>query len=63
MTERIPGRGETYLSEILKIQKSTWDGLTTALTEKQVTKLRRSGIDILEVKTGYDPFAELLTDR
>jgi hypothetical protein len=60
MTERVPGRNETYLTEILKLQKATWNDLRGALDEKQVTTLRRMGLDILEVKTGYDPFAEML---
>ena len=63
MTEKVPGRPVTYLAEILKIQKSTWNGLGRALDEGQLTKLRRLGVDILEVKTGYDPYAELLADE
>jgi hypothetical protein len=60
MKERIPGRQETYLTEILKIQRTTWDGIGRTLDEKQLEKLRRTGVDILEVKTGFDPFAEAL---
>ncbi len=61
MTETIPGRSETYLNEIMKIQTATWEGLGGALEEKQVTKLKRMGLEILEVKTGYEPFEELLS--
>jgi hypothetical protein len=63
MTERVPGKNETYLSGILKIQKSTWDRLSRTLDEEQQTKLKRMGVDILEVKTGYEPFEELLSER
>jgi hypothetical protein len=61
MTEKIPGRSDTYLAEIMRIQKATWDRIGTSLSERQFTKLRRAGVDILEVKTGYEPFEALIT--
>ncbi len=61
LKEKIPGRSETYVAEIMKIKNATWEGLGGALDEKQMTKLKRMGLDILEVKTGYEPFEELFS--
>jgi hypothetical protein len=63
MTERVPGRSETYLAGILKIQRDTWDRLSRTLDADQHKKLTRMGVDILEVRTGYDPFADMISER
>jgi len=61
MTERIPGQSETYMSGILRIKKTTWEQLSRTLDEGQEMKLKRAGVDILEVKTGYEPWEELIS--
>ncbi len=61
-TEKIPGREETYIVEILRIKESADRSLKTVLTEEQSKKLSRTNLDHLGVKTGYDPFEEYVRE-
>jgi hypothetical protein len=61
-TEKIPGRQETYIVEILRIRNRTEQGLSGILDEEQRKKLGRLNIDYLGVKTAYDPFAEYIQE-
>jgi hypothetical protein len=61
-SEKIPGRDEPYISEILRIKQDTEKSLTGVLDGKQAEKMKGLTIDYLGVKTGYDPFAEYVKD-
>jgi hypothetical protein len=57
-SEKIPGREETYIVEILRIKQDTDQALRRVLNDEQAKLLSRVNLDHLGVKTGYDPFAE-----
>ncbi len=57
-TEKIPGRDEAYIVEILRIKQDTDRALRGILNDEQAKKLSRVNLDHLGVKTGYDPFEE-----
>jgi len=61
-TDRIPGRDETYIAEILRMKSRTESSLKEILDEKQAKKMLRMNVDYLGVKTSYDPFAEYLQE-
>jgi len=60
--DKIPGREETYISELLVMKTRTEKSLVEMLGEEQVKKMRRLNIDYLGVKTNYDPFAEYIQE-
>ncbi|MBI5366468.1 MAG: hypothetical protein HZA54_05495 [Planctomycetes bacterium] len=62
-TEKIPGRDEPYIAEILRIQKAGRAAAGQVLAAESYRKLIASGVDIMDVKTGYDPFAEYVMAR
>lgn len=57
-SDKIPGRDEPYISEILRIKAATERSLLDALDADQGKRLKTLNVDYLGVKTGYDPFAE-----
>ena len=57
-TEKIPGREETYIVEIISIKANADRSLRTIFTDEQAKKLSRVNLDHLGVKTAYDPFGE-----
>ena len=61
-TEKIPGREEPYITEILRITTGAQKTLGAVLDEEQGKKLSRVKIDYLGVKTDYDPFAEYVKE-
>ena len=61
-TEKIPGRQETFITEVLRIKMDVDKRLGTILDQAQAKKLSRTNLDHLGVKTGYDPFAQYLQD-
>ncbi len=61
-TEKIPGRAEPYIVEILRIKQSTQGSLESFLDATQQEKLGRMNLDHLGVHTSYDPFAEYIQD-
>ncbi len=61
-TEKIPGRDEPYISEVIRIQGGTREALGAILSEEQRSKLLRLNLDYLGVKTAYDPFAEYIQE-
>lgn len=62
-TEKIPGREEPYIAEIIRIQKGIKDEAKKVLRPEAYTKMVQSGLDPMDVKTGYDPFAEYVQAR
>jgi len=60
--EKIPGREETYIAELIRTKDRTEKSLVEVLSEAQVRKMRRLNIDYLGVKTNYDPFAEYVQE-
>jgi hypothetical protein len=61
-TEKIPGREETYIAEILRIKVRAQTALGGVLTSEQSKTLSRMNIDHLGVHTSYDPFAEYIQE-
>ncbi len=62
-TEPIPGRGEPYIAEVLRIQGDVKRGLQANMSADQYKQLERSNVDVTEIQTGYDPFAEYLAQQ
>lgn len=62
-TEPIPGRGEPYIAEVLRIQGDVKRNLQANMSAEQFKQLERSNVDVTEIQTGYDPFAEYLAQR
>ncbi len=60
--EKIPGREETYIVEILRIKANADSSLRTIFTDEQATTLSRVNLDHLGVKTAYDPFGEYVQE-
>jgi len=61
-TNKIPGRDETYIVEVLRIRERAQKSLTSVLDEKQSKRMLRMNLDYLGVKTSYDPFAEYIQE-
>lgn len=62
-TEPIPGRGEPYIAEVLRIQTEVKRNLAANMSVDQYKQLERSNVDVTEIQTGYDPFAEYLAQQ
>ncbi|GEM_PF-6984426 len=62
-TEPIPGRGEPYIAEVLRIQGDVKQRLEANMSADQYKQLERSNVDVTEIQTGYDPFAEYLAQQ
>ncbi|MHC4473361.1 MAG: hypothetical protein ACYTDY_07460 [Planctomycetota bacterium] len=61
-TEKIPGREETYIAEVLRIKVRAQNALDDVLDADQRKTLSRMNLDHLGVHTSYDPFAEYIQD-
>lgn len=61
-TEKIPGREETYIAEVLRIKVRAQSSLDDVLSADQRKTLSRMNLDHLGVHTSYDPFAEYIQD-
>ncbi len=61
-TQKIPGRDEPYISEILRIKQKAQQGLEGILNSDQNKRLSRMNLDHLGVQTSYDPFAEYVRE-
>lgn len=59
-SDKIPGRDEPYIAEILRIKTATEKSLLDVLDDDQGKRMKTLNVDYLGVKTGYDPFAEHL---
>ena len=60
--EKVPGRNETYLTALQRIEDATWKRLERVLDVDQLKRLKESDVEILEMKTAYEPFKERLAD-
>ena len=61
-TQKIPGREEPYIVEIIRIKQKAQEGLEGILDDGQRKSLSRMNLDHLGVQTDYDPFAEYVRD-
>ena len=61
--EKVPGRSTTYFEEFARIEESMKIDLQRQLSNEQFTKLDSMNVDILGVRTGFDPFAEYVLQR
>ncbi len=59
-TEKLPGTDRTYLTEVMEITEEVNGALGEHLTEAQMGKLQRLNVDVLDVKTGYDPIGDYI---
>lgn len=62
-SERVPGRETTYIAEILTIQGKMKSDFQMTLTPEQMQHHLQSGVDPLDIKTGYEPFEEYLAEE
>lgn len=62
-TEKVPGRTTTYLEEIMKVQESVKIELRRQMSGDQYTKFEQMQVDVLEVKTGFDPFEKYVLEN
>ncbi|MBI3099788.1 MAG: hypothetical protein HYY93_16375 [Planctomycetes bacterium] len=62
-SEKVPGRETTYIAEILTVQGRMKTDFQRTLTPEQMQRHLQSGVDPLDIKTGYDPFAEYLAEE
>jgi hypothetical protein len=58
LTERVPGGDQTYLAEFIAIGQDVEDQLGRQLDKDQMRKLKSLRVDLLDVKTGYDPVGD-----
>jgi len=59
-TEKVPGTDTTYVSEYIDMEQGTRDALSQKLDAAQMKRLKALHVDILEVKTGYDPVGDYI---
>jgi hypothetical protein len=57
-TEKVPGTDTTYVSEYIDMEQGTRDALAQKLDAAQMKRLKSLHVDLLEVKTGYDPVGD-----
>ena len=58
LTERVPGSEQTYLAQFIAIHQDVEEQLGTKLDKDQMKRLRSLRVDLLDVKTGYDPVGD-----
>jgi hypothetical protein len=58
VSEKVPGTAGTYLAEFLSLNKDVDDALGRQLEAAQMKRLRALRVDVLDVKTGYDPVGD-----
>jgi len=58
LTERVPGSDQTYLAEFIAMHQSVEEQLGSKLDAAQMKRLRSLRVDLLDVKTGYDPVGD-----
>ena len=57
-TERVPGSDRTYLVDLIALRTDVHDALGREVSVDQLGKLDRLRVDLLDVKTGYDPVGD-----
>jgi hypothetical protein len=57
-TERVPGSDRTYLAEFVTMHQNVEEQLGGKLDAGQMKRLRALHVDLLDVKTGYDPVGD-----
>lgn len=62
-TEPIPGRGEPYIGEIVRLQNEVKRQMAANMSADQYKQFERSNIDVNDIQTGYDPFAEYVASH
>lgn len=62
-SDKVPGTDETYLQAMLKIQERAHEGLKRVLVPDQYMKYKHTGVEPLDVETGFDPWAEYLKQK
>ena len=58
MTEKLPGSDRSYLGELMALQGDVKGALAKSFSTDQMTKLESLNVDLLDVKTGYDPIGD-----
>jgi hypothetical protein len=57
-TEKVPGSDQTYLAEAIALTQDVEDELSGRLDAGQMKRLKALRVDLLDVKTGYDPVGD-----
>jgi hypothetical protein len=58
ISEHVPGSDQTYLSEFIAMHQSVQEALAAKLDAGQMKRLNALRVDLLDVKTGYDPVGD-----
>jgi hypothetical protein len=57
-TENVPGSDRTFLTDLIALRTDVHDELGRHISADQLSKLDRLRVDLLDVKTGYDPVGD-----
>lgn len=57
-SDKVPGTDETYLQAMLQIQERAHAGLQRILPPDQYMRYKHTGVEPLDVETGFDPWTE-----
>jgi hypothetical protein len=63
VNEHVPGTDETYLAAFIEIGQDADRDLAKTLDRPTMAKLRGLRVDLLDVKTGYDPIGDYVRAR
>ncbi len=58
MSDKVPGTAQTYLAEFITMHQDAEDQLAHQLDAGQMKRLKSLRVDLLDVKTGYDPVGD-----
>ncbi|MHC4607767.1 MAG: hypothetical protein ACYTAF_12705 [Planctomycetota bacterium] len=61
--EKVPGRNQTYINEILDVYMRTKDRMGQHLGEDQKILFDVLNVDVIQFDTGYDPFGDYARTR
>jgi len=63
VSEHIPGTDRTYIADFITLGQGVEEELGKHLDATQMKRLRALHVDLLDVKTGYDPVGEYMAAR
>jgi hypothetical protein len=58
--EKVPGSDQTYLAEFIALHQDVHQRLSRQLGKDQIKRLDALRVDLLDVKTGYDPVGDYI---
>ena len=61
--EKIPGSDSTYMARLAEVNAEIDRELSEVMSAEQHQRMHDLQVELLEVKTGYDPFGAFVVER